>query len=148
MLIANILKQRLSQEGGHECATASPSDSVETAVAILAERGIGAVVVTENAGVAGIFSERDLVKLLARDRHGALDRELRGVMTTPVVTCKPDDTVDHVLAIMSQRRIRHAPVVGADGLAGMVSIRDLVRSRLSEKELEAAVLLDISRFHG
>ena len=144
MLIANILKEK-----GHGCERAGRHETVAGAVRILAERDIGAIVITEADGaIAGMFSERDLVHTLSRDGGEALRRELGTVMTSPVVTCRPDDTVDHVLAIMTQKRIRHAPVVADRELTGMISIRDLVRARLGEKEIEAAVLLDISRRHG
>ena len=135
MLIATILEQK-----GHGCESAGRGEIVDAAVRLLDARGIGVIVVTDEDGsLAGIFSERDLVRVLAR---------VETVMTSPVVTCRPDDTVDHVLAIMTERRIRHAPVLADGRLAGMISIRDLVRSRLSEKEIEAAVLLDISRRHA
>ncbi len=144
MLIANILKQK-----GHGCERADRRETVANAVRTLAQRDIGAIVVTDDdGGIAGIFSERDLVRALSRDGGQALGAALSTVMTSPVVTCRPDDTLDHVLAIMTQKRIRHAPVVAGDQIAGMVSIRDLVRARLGEKEIEAAVLLDISRRHG
>ena len=144
MLVTTILKER-----GHECITADRSATVSAVISILAERAIGAVVVTgPGDAIAGIFSERDLVRLLAREGTSGLGRLLGDVMTTPVVTCTAEDTVDHLLAIMSQRKIRHMPVTGPNGLAGMISMRDLVRYRLDEKELEAAVLLERSRFHG
>lgn len=144
MIIDQILDGK-----GRDCATIRPEGTVAEAVAILAERRVGAVVVNDAAGkVVGIFSERDLVKLLAHAGHAALDRQVRSVMTAPVITCTPEDRIDQVMAIMSERRIRHMPVVTAHGIGGMISIRDLVRHRLSEKELEAAVLLDLSRLHG
>ena len=143
-MIATILRDK-----GHDCVSAGRGETVEAAVRILSERGIGAIVVTEDDGtLAGIFSERDLVSVLAREGSAALGRRLDAVMTSPVVTCRPDDSVDHVLALMTERGIRHAPVLAEARLAGMISIRDLVRSRLGEKEIEAAVLLDISRRHG
>ena len=129
MLIATILEQK-----GHGCESAGRGEIVDAAVRLLDARGIGVIVVTDEDGsLAGIFSERDLVRVLAREGQQALGRRLETVMTSPVVTCRPDDTVDHVLAIMTERRIRHAPVLADGRLAGMISIRDLVRSRLSEK---------------
>jgi CBS domain-containing protein len=114
----------------------------------MAERRIGAVVIEDKDAVVGIFSERDLVKLLARDGQVALNHPLKKTMTAPVITCRGEDRVDQVLALMSQRHVRHMPVMEGRSLRGMISIRDLVRQRLQEKELETATLLDISRMHG
>ncbi len=144
MLIEKILDQK-----GRDCATVRPNATVAAAVSLLAELRIGAVVVEDLKGaVVGIFSERDLVRLLAQRGADALAVPVKDVMSSPVITCKADDRLDAVMAIMSERRIRHMPVVASGGLAGMISIRDLIRHRLDEKETEAATLLDISRFHG
>ena len=69
-------------------------------------------------------------------------------MTAPVITCRAEDRLDQVMAMMSQRHVRHMPVMDGKTLCGMISIRDLIRHRLEEKELETAILLDISRMHG
>jgi CBS domain-containing protein len=144
MLIETILDEK-----GRDCATVRPTATVATVVSLLAERHVGAVVVEDlKGGIVGIFSERDLVKLLASRGADALNVRVKEVMSSPVFTCKAEDRVDAVMETMSERRIRHMPVVGSNGLAGMISVRDLIRHRLSEKETEAAVLLDISRFHG
>ena len=144
MLIEKILEQK-----GRDCATVRPGATIATVVSMLAERRVGAVVVEDlKGGILGIFSERDLVKLLAQRGADALIVKVREVMVSPVITCKPSDRIDAVMEIMSQRRIRHMPVVGDDALGGMISIRDLIRHRLDEKEREAAVLLDLSRAHG
>lgn len=143
MLIATILEQK-----GHDVATLRPDQPVSAAVSLMAERRIGAVVIEDRDTVAGIFSERDLVKLLARAGPAALSEPITKSMTSPVITCRLDDRLDQVLAIMSQRHVRHMPVMDGTILKGMISIRDLVRHRLAEKELEAATLLDISRMHG
>ena len=143
MLISSILERK-----GPDVATVRPDQLVAVAVALMAERRIGAVVVEDMGSVIGIFSERDLVNHLARDGQDALSDTVRRSMTSPVITCRPDDRLDQVMAIMSQRHIRHMPVMEGTRLRGMISIRDLVRHRLEEKELEAATLLDISRMHG
>ena len=88
------------------------------------------------------------MKLLARDGQAALLEPVHGSMTSPVITCRLEDRLDQVMEMMSQRHIRHVPVMEGGRLRGMISIRDLVRQRLAEKELEAATLLDISRMHG
>ena len=143
MLIATILEQK-----GHDVATLRPDQPVSAAIALMAERRIGAVVIEDKGSVVGIFSERDLVKQLARDGRGALDETLRRAMTAPVITCRAEDRLDQVMAIMSERHVRHMPVMEGSTLRGMISIRDLVRQRMAEKEMESATLLDISRMHG
>ncbi len=143
MLIATILEKK-----GHQVATLRPDRTVSAAVALMAERRVGAVVIEDKDAVVGIFSERDLVKLLARNGPAALDQPLRKAMTAPVITCHAEDRLDQVMALMSQRHVRHMPVMDGNTLCGMISIRDLVRHRLEEKELETATLLDISRMHG
>ncbi len=143
MLIEKILDQK-----GRDCATVRPGTTISNVIALLAERHVGAVVIEDlKGGVLGIFSERDLVKLLAQRGADGLIVKVRDVMTSPVITCKPTDRIDAVMATMSQRRIRHMPVIENNALTGMISIRDLIRHRLDEKEQEAAVLLDLSRAH-
>jgi len=144
MIIEQILDKK-----GRRCATVAPEALVARAVAMLAEERIGAVVVeTLKGAVVGIFSERDLVRELARRGPGVLDIHVQDLMTSPVISCRPEDRVDAVMAIMAERHIRHMPVIKDGKLSGMVSIRDMVRERLSEKEMEAATLLDISRLHA
>jgi CBS domain-containing protein len=143
MLIETILAQK-----GRNVVTIRPDHTVGAAVSLLAEHRIGAVVVEESGKIAGIFSERDLVKLLARGGPSGLDEPVRSVMTSPVLTCTPSDRIDHVMALMTRRHVRHMPVVEDRTLCGIVSMRDLGRHRLDEKELENATLLDIARMHG
>jgi CBS domain-containing protein len=95
-----------------------------------------------------MFSERDVIRALAEDGAAALDYEVHELMTPEVTTCAPEDRLDAVMAIMTAHRIRHLPVMQAGRLVGLVSIGDLVKHRLDEKEIEANVLLDISRAHA
>jgi CBS domain-containing protein len=144
MLISDILHTK-----GHHVTTAQTSDLVITTVKALAEKRIGAVVVEDPLQkVVGIFSERDLVNALAHYGPSALDREVRGLMSSPIVSCLPSERVDVALATMTRRRIRHLPVIENGHLIGIVSIGDLVHGRLDEKELEAGVLLDITRLRA
>lgn len=141
MLISHVLAEK-----GKKVATAQATDTVEAVVQKLSELRIGAVVVEDEwQKPIGIFSERDLVNRLARDGHGVLDRAVQEVMTTPVITCRSSDRIEAVLGVMTARRVRHLPVVDDGALVGIVSIGDLVKQRLDEKELEAGVLLEISR---
>jgi signal-transduction protein with cAMP-binding, CBS, and nucleotidyltransferase domain len=114
--------------------------TLSTAVHRLALERIGALVVSDDgARIAGILSERDVVAGLARDGADLLaaGRRVAELMTRNVATCGPDDTVKHLMAEMTRRRVRHLPVVAGDRLVGIVSIGDVVKSRLGEVELEA-----------
>ncbi len=141
MQVSDVLRQK-----GGEVITVYANDKVADAVAKLAERRIGAVIV-EDSGMhpVGIFSERDLVNALARSGARAYDFAVRELMTSPFISIRASERVDAALALMTSRRIRHLPVVENDRLVGLVSIGDLVKHRLDEKELEAGVLLDITR---
>ena len=149
MLISHVLDAK-----GRAVATLLPGDSVGLAVRTFAERGIGAVVVQDRwQKMRGLFTERDLVRLLARDGAAALDHRLEAVMTRAVITCRPEDRIDSVLAVMTTHKVRHLPVLDRDKpdhdrLAGIVSIGDLVKYRLDEKALEADVLLEIVRMRA
>jgi len=123
---------------GRSVATIHPAATVERAVALLRVRGIGALVVSEDGeSVDGIVSERDIVGALAHHGTGLLTLRVDEVMTRPVVTCSPDDSVAELMAEMTNRRIRHLPVVRNKRLVGIVSIGDVVKSRLDEIEYEA-----------
>ena len=109
----------------------------------------GGAVVAEDAWMkpAGVFSERDFVNAVAEYGAEALSFRVERLMSTPIVTCRPADSVDTALAAMTLAKIRHLPVEDAGQLIGIVSIGDLVKHRLDEKALEANVLLDIARLH-
>jgi CBS domain-containing protein len=125
------------------------TDRVELAVRRLAEHRIGALVVEDRRlKPVGIFSERDFINATARQGAAVLGFEVQQLMSTPMITCRSSDRVDAVLATMTTARIRHLPVIEDDELKGIVSIGDLVKHRLDEKELEASVLLDISRMRA
>jgi CBS domain-containing protein len=137
----------LGTKGG-AVVTVIGTNTVGEVVAKLAEHRIGAVAVVDKwQKLAGIFSERDLVRVLAQHGTSALQRAVQDVMTTSVITCGVEDRIDAMLDRMTMRKIRHLPVVDGTALIGIVSIGDLVHHRLREKELESSVLLDIARFH-
>jgi CBS domain-containing protein len=123
---------------GPAVATIKPDETVSSAVDALISRNIGALVVSEDGqSVDGIISERDLVHGLADRGAGLLSLKVAEVMTRRVATCQLSDTVDQLMAEMTNRRIRHFPVVDNGRLCGIVSIGDLVKSRLDEVEYEA-----------
>jgi CBS domain-containing protein len=121
---------------------ASRSDTVRKVVDLLAEHRIGAVPVLEGDQVVGIFSERDLVRLLASYGPESLDRSIDEVMTRSPVTCESSTAVLGALSLMTQRRIRHLPIVDGGKIAGFVSIGDLVKYRIDRIEAEAAAMRD------
>ncbi len=127
---------------GREVATISSTASVHDAAKELARRRIGALVVTDDGTtVAGIVSERDLVRLLGSDGPD-LQTPVSAVMTATVHTCDDDETVDQLMVQMTERRIRHVPVVNDGRLSGMISIGDVVKQRTHELEVEANALKD------
>ena len=135
MSIATIL----SSKGG-DVATVDVEVPLLDAVAQLAERRIGALVVTENGEVVGILSERDLVRCIARQGAAVLDRPVRDAMTAPAVTIDRTTPLLGALSTMTQRRFRHLPVVENGQLVGLVSIGDLVKFRIDSIEHEAEAL--------
>ncbi len=140
MLIEHILHRK-----GAEVATVAPDATVADAVGLMHERNVGALVVTaEGQPVAGILSERDVVRALAGagDAAALLTRPVSDLMTTDLTTCGPRATVDELARLMTDRRIRHIPVLDGDRLAGIVSIGDVVKSRIDELQAETDTLHD------
>ncbi len=126
---------------GRAVATIRPDETVGVAVDTLISRNIGALVVSrDGASVDGIISERDIVHALVRHGEVLSSVSIAQVMTRPVVTCRPADSVADLMAEMTNRRIRHLPVVQDGRLCGIVSIGDLVKNRLDEIEYEAQSL--------
>ena len=129
------ISEVLHAKGG-DVVTISPEATVRALVALLEQHNIGAAVVTDSAGdVAGIVSERDVVRRLAVDAD-VLDRSVSDIMTARVLTAAPNETVDHLMGLMTEHRIRHVPVVVGGRLQGIVSIGDVVKSRMNELQFE------------
>jgi len=127
---------------GSDVATIGTAAPLTTAAQQLAEHNVGALVVSEDqVSVIGILSERDLVREIARSGlvHWAR-RPVRDVMTTDVMTCAPEDTIDGLMSLMTNQRIRHVPVLADGKLSGMISIGDIVKMRLDELEVQAQAL--------
>jgi CBS domain-containing protein len=135
------VKAILSRKG-NDVITIEPTVTLSAAVNILAERRIGALVVVAGADkqVAGILSERDIVRALAQRGPGALQEPVGQVMTRRVVTCTESDTVAALMERMTQGKFRHLPVVERGKLVGLVSIGDVVKHRLGEMEHESNAL--------
>jgi CBS domain-containing protein len=123
-----------------DTVTVDASDSVGAAVALLAERRIGAVPVMSEGAVIGVLSERDVLYRLAQDGAAMLDARVEAVMTSPAITVTRDLSVLNALALMTRRRVRHLPVVDDGRMVGFVSIGDLVKWRIDRIEAEAAAM--------
>ncbi len=129
------------QRKGAEVFTVSPDMTVAEATRALAEHSVGALPVSaDGRTLEGIVSERDVVRQLARLGAECLQLPVAEVMTTEVTTCGPETTVDQLMVTMTERRIRHLPVLVDGALAGVVSIGDVVSSRLQELELRARTM--------
>jgi CBS domain-containing protein len=138
MNVAAILKQK-----GRAVTTAPPSITLLEVAQRLAHKRIGAIVVVGAQGeIAGIVSERDIIRALSEAGPGCLERPVSERMTRQVVTCRESDTLDELMAMMTARRFRHLPVEAGGALAGIVSIGDVVKHHVAEIEMEATAMRD------
>lgn len=129
--------------GRGEVWSCHADDNVADAVDMLARHRIGALPVRDdNSAVAGIFSERDMMRCLHKHGEAALHMKVREMMTAPVVTIAPQTTVMEALALMTKRRFRHLPVVDGGQMIAFVSIGDLVKYRIDRIEAEAEAMRD------
>ena len=133
----------LLQSKGSEVVTVPPDRAVGEVLRVLADRRIGAVVVSsDGAAVDGVLSERDVVLGLSTFGPDVLDRPASALMSADVVTCQPDTTIEHLMATMTDRRVRHVPVVVGGSLAGLVSIGDVVKQHIAVLESESQAIRD------
>jgi len=131
MKISDVLRGK-----GTEVVTITPEATVSELLRLLAEHNVGALVVSADGNsVAGIVSERDVVRLMHADPAG-FQTQVRSIMTAEVQTCDPDAHIEDLMRLMTNRRIRHVPVVVDGTLTGIVSIGDVVKSRIGELEFE------------
>ena len=135
MLVAEILKSK-----GDAVFTISPDETVAGAAAQLVERQVGALIVCEGDRVAGVLSERDVVRALARDGAAALKQPVRDHMTADVIFAEPGEGVSALMGRMTDRRIRHLPVLKDERLCGVVSIGDVVKCQIDDVTREAESL--------
>ncbi|WP_031239221.1 CBS domain-containing protein [Asticcacaulis sp. AC466] len=136
MLINQLLNAK-----GREVYTVTPDDSLSSVAALLYTRKVGAFVVTDrNDRVAGIVSERDIIRAIATSGAQALGQPVGNIMTREVFSALLGETVDALLGRMTDRRIRHLPVMEGDRLVGIVSIGDLVKAKIAATEHEAQTL--------
>ncbi|CAN5198695.1 CBS domain-containing protein [soil metagenome] len=138
MRISDVLRRK-----GSAVATIAPQDTVGNLLAALAERLVGALVVSaDGRTIDGIVSERDIVRRLHEQGAGLLDQPVSSIMTAEVHTCAPEDGLEDLMRAMTERRIRHIPVLRDGELVGIVSIGDVVKHRMEELETERAQLRD------
>lgn len=138
MTVARILIEK-----GSSVVTISPGHTLDAAIHLLAEKSIGALVVTEAEGaVAGILSERDIMRVLSKLGAAALDEPVSAHMTRKVTTCGRSTTVEEVMQTMTAGRFRHVPVCEDGRLVGMISIGDVVKRRIATVEAEHQALRD------
>jgi CBS domain-containing protein len=138
MTVALILASK-----GRDVATTQPHRTLQEIATVLAEKGIGAVIVTGGDGeVLGILSERDIVRAVGRHGADVLQDSVSKHMTSKVVTTTMDEAIDNVMEIMTAGRFRHVPVIHNGRLAGVVSIGDVVKHRLALMESEHRALRD------
>jgi CBS domain-containing protein len=136
MNVATVLKQK-----GRSVSTVTPAMTLLEVAKQLAEKRIGVlVVVGASGGIEGIISERDIIRALSETGADCLQRPVAQTMTRQVVTCQETDTLNEVMAMMSQRHIRHLPVVAGGGLVGIISIGDLVKQHVAVIEMEATAM--------
>jgi len=128
---------------GRSPVTARPEDTLQTAATLLANNNIGAMPVRDGEGrLVGVLSERDIAHCFADLGNKVTDLRVQDMMSRDVVTCSPTDDVNDAMRVMSQRRIRHLPVVENGGLSGMISSRDVMEAMLEQTVLERDVLRD------
>jgi CBS domain-containing protein len=127
--VRDLLKQK-----GHEVWSVAPDSTVYDALQLMAERNIGALLVIEVGRPVGIFSERDYARQVILKGKASRDTPVRDVMTTKVVFIRPDQNIEECMALMTERRFRHLPVLEEGQLAGILSIGDVVKAVISEKD--------------
>jgi CBS domain-containing protein len=137
-----LVRQVLSTKGA-EVVTIAPDATLSDAASLLAQKRIGATVVSaDGRAVAGIISERDIIRAVAQDGAAALEAPVSRFMTSQVVTCNMQADIDHLMRLMTDGKFRHVPVVEEGVLAGIISIGDVVNGRLADIEAEQQALKD------
>jgi CBS domain-containing protein len=126
--------RQVLEEKGHDVASIKPDESVFEAIRIMAEKGIGSLVVTDNERLVGIISERDYARKVVLQGRTAQTTAVREIMTTRVVYARPEQTVQECMAVITDKRIRHLPVLDGTKLIGIISSGDLIKSMISEQQ--------------
>lgn len=140
MKISDILRHKSADGGRPAVVTIEPTGTVVALLAALADNNIGAIVVVDGDTVRGIVSERDIVRRLVQVGADLLDQPVADLMTSEVLSCTSEDTVDGIARTMTERRVRHMPVIDGGELVGIVSIGDVVSSRIRQLEQDRGQL--------
>ncbi len=127
------MKQLLKGKG-HDVWSIGPEDSAFDAIEMMADKEVGALVVTDGDSLVGVFSERDYARKVALQGRSSRDTKIKEIMTTRVAYARPEQTVEECMALMTDKRIRHLPVMDGDKLLGVISIGDLVKSIIEEQQ--------------
>lgn len=122
---------------GRDVISVSPDTPILDLTKIFTEKKIGSIVVLRDGALAGIVSERDVVRAIAAKGADVLNETVESIMTANVTTCTGGDTIDHIMTVMTSGRFRHVPVIENGALAGIVSIGDVVQQRIAAVEMEA-----------
>jgi CBS domain-containing protein len=125
---------QLLQRKGFDIVTISPTASVLDALVLMAEKGIGSLLVTENNKISGLFSERDYARNIILKGRSSKDTQVKEIMTSHVAAVSPDQTIEECMAIMTEKRVRHLPVIKDGELVGIISIGDLVKAIIEEQQ--------------
>ena len=126
--------RQLLQEKGHIVWSIGPDESVYDAIKLMAEKGIGALIVVDRAKTVGMLSERDYARKVILVGRSSKETKIREIMTTQVISADPHQSVQECMTIMTEKRIRHLPVMEDDQLIGMISIGDLVKAIIAEQQ--------------
>jgi CBS domain-containing protein len=137
MTVKTILRHK-----GTAVSTIEPEASISRAAHWLCLKKIGALVVTKGKAVLGLISEREIVHAFSRNGEAAALMRVKEVMNSHVITVSPEDSISRVMKLMTQHRVRHMPVLRDGELAGIISVGDVVKSRLDDLELESNTLRD------
>ena len=132
MKVRDILARK-----GHEVMTTSPQTTLREAARLLKAHCIGALVVADGGNPVGIISERDIVNAVAETGPDAVNAPVKNFMSRDMITCGPNDTTDYLMGVMTEKRVRHLPVLENGELVGLVSIGDVVKQRMEEISFEA-----------
>lgn len=133
---------KVLSEKGNQVYSVAPEQAAIDAMAVMAQRGIAAVLVVSAGRPVGIVSAKDYGRRVALEKRCAEDTQMSAIMTSPVITVSPETTVSEAMVLMTGKRIRHLPVIDRNGIVGIVSIGDLARSVIAEQALA------IDQLHG
>jgi len=136
---------QLLEKKGRDVVSASPDDTVFDAITKMADKNVGAVVVIEDGRLVGIFTERQYARNVILKGRASPTTRVRDVMETEVVCARPEQTVEEGMAVMTDKRVRHLPVLDHEELIGIVSIGDLVKSKIADQQFTIERLVEYVR---